>query len=1478
MKDIRKLIATVLTFVMTLSMITITPVSAEENNTFKPDDDSYYAIVENTTGKAVRVATTGYGKESAVYVDGSISNYKVLNKSAFKVIKQSDGKYSFASVSNDENQLKCEGSLNDGIDFVFTLSTNEAKNKFTIEENEDGYKIKSDDNVYLGLGKDNRLEKVSDEKAATFNFEVVSVVDSTVYIESVKTGNLVTFENQSDENFAPIKVTGDKDNITDNERFNVDYIKNKDGIEDVVAFDSVSKPGYRIGSAKWNDDLQMGESLVGSTNGTAGWEAIVIEPIGDGQFALRDSKYGKYVAVNDNDELEGGYDESKEIPEEERFIIYNEQIISEVSNLKFNESTRTQTSIDFSWTKNKDLVTDIEVWAKAENELTAQRIETIVNTDSYTAKNLTPGMKYEFTFKFISGNGNIDSPDNPYTEMKISAKTRAGEKPTVPSNVQLEQKGQKFKITFDKSENATNYRILGSKSMLGDYTEVATTDSTSVEVDPVDSNDKYSNYYKVVALNNVSSKNDDLSNAEESDESIYVSLETNKFGRNVFFISPTDKKELVNDLLQKLFEQQNNYAKDAQFNSDHYAIYYKQGDYTKTDSVPVGFYTHVAGLGKTPKDVQLNNIEVPAYLDDRGTENTGNYWDDGGNNGAWRNATCNFWRSAENLSVTGEGIASVTKHDVGDQEVEGVVAKYSKNWHPEDLNWSVAQAAPLRRIYSTRNVRYDWSDGWASGGYTADCYFEKDAKTGAGQQYFTRNSVVKGDATGTTLNNFNIGVQSDSLPKKDSGSELIKGNGYTNWDTAADDGSQQVATNITETPLSKEKPFLFLDDDGEYKVFVPSLQKNTSGVSWGKGKANGGLGEGDILTLDNFYIATPNDTAKEINKQLDAGKNIFFTPGVYHAEETIKINKENTIVLGTGMATIIPDNEEAAMEVADVDGVTVSGLVFDAGAHSKYLLKVGKEGSTKGDKDNPTLLQDLFFRVGGTTKSLTKADNALVINSNNVLSDHFWIWRADHGAGVKWGDEGNRSDYGLTVNGNDVSCYALFDEHFNKNDTLWNGENGATYFYQNEKCYDPISQEDWMSHNGSVNGYAAYKVANNVKKHYAVGLGIYNVFIYTGPEYDASKVSIQLDNAIEVPNSEDVIVENACIQTFAKADGAIQKFNNIINGVGAGVSSGENTETGEVGEGWSRKFLLSYQNGTAKFGKDTVKKPGAKGFEARPGYISPKDWDKDDRGKFIGTEVETGVKQLGDDDLDLDELKTLVDNKKDENSYTADSYKDYLAVYNSSSKVLSKEGLMYATQEDIDKALKELKEAEAKLVAKVNKDELNKLYTDKKDLKETDYTADSWKAFSDALASAKAILAKEDASQEEVNQALAALQNAITGLKAVTNDNQGDNDNKGDNDNQGDNGNQGNNNNQNDSKDNSSNNGSQDGSGNQASDGNKDGQSAGDKSSTTKKSSSRKSSKSKVKTGDTMNYVPYALLAMAAAGGYCTLRKRSKED
>lgn len=1546
MKNIRKLITTVLTFVMTLSMITITPVSAVANLDF--DSNKAYAIIENTTGKAVQVTNTTWTEDGAVYVDGAITNNKVLNKSAFHITKQTDGRYTFASISNDENQLKCENTLGNGIEFVFTHSKYEAKNKFTLEQEGEGYKIKSDDNVYLGLGDNNRLDKVSNDKASIFTFKEVSVIDETVSIKHVRTGKYISFadkdNNQDDKIVTKIKVIEkQKTDLTDDEKFTPNYKTNdntaflEQGQKiDVVGFKSKSKNNLTIISTNWVDGAV--DEIGAKRTNPGGWESVNLEPNGDGTVCIKSSYSNKYVTVNDNDELEYT-DKNKENIENKddlKFVVNSELAPTSATDLEVSEDDLSNDSFKLTWTNPKDCIYTGLTLLKLDENNTFKEIANVSGKTSYTVENLNPDTSY--TFKLRTYNGIGDQALINDSDEKI-VKTLAGVKPEIPQNVKSQENNGKIEITWDKSENANGYIIQRSDSLFGKYKDVETLgDVCSYEY--TYTNGKYENYFKVIALNG----------KVKSNKSGATSLEKNLFGENVYIFANGDDRNEIYKLIRNIYNEQSDFNADAQFNEKRYAFYFKEGDYTDLKTIPVGFYTQIAGLGATPYDVKLNNITVPAYLDSD-------------------NATCNFWRSAENLTV-----ANVK---VDGDETFGT-------YRPDYFNWAVAQAAPIRRINSERPVAYDWQYGWASGGYTADSKIigtaddngtPISAGTYSGQQFYTRNIDITGNVYGCTLNAFFQGVNAPNLPTDN---KLSNNQGYTNWATPDEKGNQQIVTNVTSTPIIREKPFLYLKD-GEYKVFVPSIREDAKGTSWSKDDIGKGT---DKDLLKEFYIAKEGDNAATINDQLN-NKNVFFTPGVYHAEKAIEVNKKDTVVLGTGMASIIPNNDDTAMRIADEDNITVAGLIFDAGTHnSKYLLQVGTKKSNKNHSDNPTLLADLFFRIGGTTLEATTAQNALEINSNDVIGDHFWIWRADHGAGVSW--HGNAAQNGLIVNGDSVNCYALFNEHFEGYNTLWNGEDGATYFYQNETAYDAITQaaneEDaWLSHNGTVKGYSSYKVSNNVNKHYAVGLGIYNVFIYTGGgefnqgKYDGGK-QIELDNAIEVPNKAGVTVDNACLQTFAKAGeegGLYQTTNSIINGVGAGVSSGykreetraedgslngrlldkdgnalptkiytiksqnefganvfkyvvrelddqgreivyvnnkeidldklkskgfnyaidENTGAFSLytsdwqwidgwnewvekeytrttplskaikGNGWARTFLVTYNNGKAVYGKAPSK--------------------ADEYGKFIKLITEDNVKQLGDDDLDLDELKALVDNKKDENSYTADSYKDYLAVYNSSAKILSNEGLKYATQKDVNEALEKLQKAEAKLVAKINKDALNKLYTDKKDLKETDYTTDSWKAFSNALADAKTVLANEDATQEEVDQAFATLQNVVAGLKVITNDNQGDNSNKGENDNpNGDNGNQGNNNNQNNGKDNTSNNDRQDGNGNQASNGNKDNQSTDtdDKSSTTKTYSSRKSGKSKVKTGDTMNYVPYALLTMAAAGGYCTLRKRSKED
>jgi hypothetical protein len=184
-------------------------------------------------------------------------------------------------------------------------------------------------------------------------------------------------------------------------------------------------------------------------------------------------------------------------------------------------------------------------------------------------------------------------------------------------------------------------------------------------------------------------------------------------------------------------------------------------------------------------------------------------------------------------------------------------------------------------------------------------------------------------------------------------------------------------------------------------------------------------------------------------------------------------------------------------------------LLIDAGpVQSPVLLQVGPHVSHAIHTKNPISLHDVFFRDGGAAVGRTIGN--LEINSNNTIVDHTWIWRADHGSGVGWNQ--NVSANGLVVNGNNVTIYGLFVEHHQQFQVLWNGNGGRTYFYQSEIPYDPPDQASYTSTPG-VNGWASYKVADNVTTHEAWGLGIYSVFRHP---------NVLLTRAIEVPKTPDV--------------------------------------------------------------------------------------------------------------------------------------------------------------------------------------------------------------------------------------------------------------------------------------------------------------------------------------------------------------------
>ncbi len=553
------------------------------------------------------------------------------------------------------------------------------------------------------------------------------------------------------------------------------------------------------------------------------------------------------------------------------------------------------------------------------------------------------------------------------------------------------------------------------------------------------------------------------------------------FGPNVMIFDPSMPTSQIQMAVDAIANQQ----VSNQFGPQRYALLFMPGTYG-TSGTPlnfqVGYYTAVAGLGFSPNDVVINgSIDVYNQCD-APTSCV---------------ALTNFWRSLSNLTI------NVTNPTFG--------------CHTGEF-WAVSQAAPMRRVHINglaTLMDYCTSPSFASGGFIADSEFDGNTViNGSQQQWLVRNSKLDGWTNGVWNQVFSgvVGAPPQNFPPN-----ATNHNPYT---------------TLVTSPVTREAPYLYLDAHGHYRVFVPSVQRNSMGTTWG-----GGSVTGSSISIDDFFVAKPTDSVHKINSALAQGQNLLFTPGIYNLDRTIKVKRPDTVVLGLGFPTLVPNNGVVGVSVADVPGVKLSGLLFDAGPlNSPVLLQVGTLHARKSDPDDPTLLSDVFFRIGGATAG--KATISLVVNSDNVLLDDIWAWRADHGTGVGWTD--NTADTGTIVNGDNVTAYGLFVEHYQKYEVIWNGDRGTEIFFQNEMPYDPPSQAEWTEAPG-IDGWAAFKVANTVTSFRGYGMGSYSFF--------NQGVNIYAANAFEVPVTLLPSSLNDLLTIFLSTTGS-GGILNVINGTG----------------------------------------------------------------------------------------------------------------------------------------------------------------------------------------------------------------------------------------------------------------------------------------------------------------------------------------
>ncbi len=564
------------------------------------------------------------------------------------------------------------------------------------------------------------------------------------------------------------------------------------------------------------------------------------------------------------------------------------------------------------------------------------------------------------------------------------------------------------------------------------------------------------------------------------------------FGPNVYIFNPSMPQSQIQATVNAVASQQ----VSNQFGTQRYALLFEPGTYGSSSAplnFQVGYYTTVAGLGLSPNDVIING-SIDVYNQCAGPNNC--------------TALENFWRSLSNLTI------NVTTPNFGCYNGEF---------------WAVSQAAPMRRVHingPTTLMDYCTNPSFASGGFIADSEFEGgNVINGSQQQWFIRNSQLDNWTNGIWNQVFSgvVNAPAQCFPAQKS-----CGGPYT---------------TLATSPVTREAPYLYMDSNGNYNVFVPSVQRNSVGTTWA-----GGQTPGSSIPIEKFFIAQPTDSVATINQALGSGRDLILTPGIYNLNQSIQVTRPDTVILGIGFPTLIPQNGIVSMTVANAKGMLISGMIFDAGTtNSPTLLLVGNgHGGSDHDASDPSAIQDVFFRIGGAEPG--RATNSLVVNSNNVILDDIWAWRADHGNGVGW--TSNTADTGLIVNGNNVTAYGLFVEHYQKYEVIWNGNGGTDIFFQNEMPYDPPSQAAWMEAPG-VDGWAAFKVANAVTSFRGYGMGSYSFF--------NQGVNIYAANAFEVPTTLAASSLNDLLTIFLSTSGYGGILNVIDNTGGSSTIANPDT-------------------------------------------------------------------------------------------------------------------------------------------------------------------------------------------------------------------------------------------------------------------------------------------------------------------------------
>jgi hypothetical protein len=554
---------------------------------------------------------------------------------------------------------------------------------------------------------------------------------------------------------------------------------------------------------------------------------------------------------------------------------------------------------------------------------------------------------------------------------------------------------------------------------------------------------------------------------------------TNKFDGKYF--NGSNKGQTIsnlNDFILQLYNFLNNKNPNdinitedefeySQFMNDRYTFIFTEGTYDGINII-INYYTSFYGVDMNKVVLLNSSIVVPTF--------TPNYQ---------LGALDNFWRSLENMTI-------LIKDDGPNQQ---------------NFKWAVSQASPLRNV----NIYYNYSlwffdlsyviipgEGkksvYASGGYASNI------KTNA--------SIIFGGQQQFCLNNFNYVTSSTNInPPADN---IIKE--LCAWNTVLTDSKTDIVNSAdrkdnsgtylftsysykNNTGKSIDKPSFYFTNENDYtsyKINIPTKSSNTT------------------ISSNNIFIAYPKaNISKEINNALSQNIAVVLTPGFYKLDDPILITNNNSVILSLGMSTLENPPDNCALIINDnLTNVIISGFFIQANNNSKLLkndnnclIKIGSKHNKYNSLSTgfSVYLYDVFIRIGASNLGNEKGPDynkgngikqMVEINSDNVIIENMWLWRADHTNGKE-----NRDGIGptnaycenaLVVNGNNVIIYGLACEHTLKDIVIWNGDSGIVNFYQCELPYDaPIDSTGLWNYSGFV---------INGSNFNGGGMGIYSYF------------------------------------------------------------------------------------------------------------------------------------------------------------------------------------------------------------------------------------------------------------------------------------------------------------------------------------------------------------------------------------------------